>query len=127
MTVRVELIENDRFIEVIATGQVTRREAGWATERTRELSEAHDILGVLADCSQSDGAGSAALTHEYIENFLLAFDRRKVVAYVRSPVARPHEDRRLLAALADSRVEARTFGQRQSALVWLSETVAARS
>ena len=43
MTIRVNLIEDGRFAEILSDGYVTRREAGWATERVREMVEAREV------------------------------------------------------------------------------------
>lgn len=120
MTVRVDLVEDGRFIEVAAAGHVTRREAGWATERARELSQQPSVVGILADCRDSDIADTPVLAREYVENFLLAIERPMVVAYVK-PL---QSDRAFLGLVARQVRQSKAIGQifddRPAALAWLA-------
>ena len=83
MTIRVNLIEDGRFAEVLSDGHVTRREAGWATERVREMVEARKIAGILADSLETECQASPLLSGELIESFLFAIGSRVPAAYVR--------------------------------------------
>ncbi|MAC38284.1 MAG: hypothetical protein CMH94_01195 [Oceanicaulis sp.] len=82
MTIRVNLIENGRFAEILSDGHVTRREAGWATERVREMVEAGEVAAILADSTDTERQVSPLLSGELIESFLLAIGTSVPVAYV---------------------------------------------
>ena len=82
MTIRVNLIENGRFAEILSDGHVTRREAGWATERVREMVEAGEVAAILADSTDTERQVSPLPSGELIESFLLAIGTSVPVAYV---------------------------------------------
>ncbi|MEA1941045.1 MAG: hypothetical protein U9P68_02235 [Pseudomonadota bacterium] len=119
MTIRVNLIEDGRFAEILSDGHVTRREAGWATERVREMVEANEVAGILADSLETERQASPLLSGELIENFLFAIGSRVPVAYVR-PVRWSREYfarvREHVGELPDT---ADYFQDRETALEWL--------
>ena len=68
MTIRVNLIENGRFAEILSDGHVTRREAGWATERVREMVSCVPLPGSVARAlGQPDGQPGLAYHMEGFE------------------------------------------------------------
>lgn len=119
MTIRVNLIEDGRFAEILSDGHVTRREAGWATERVREMVEANEVTGILADSLETERQASPLLSGELIENFLFAIGSRVPVAYVR-PLRWSREYfarvREHVGELPDT---ADYFQDRETALEWL--------
>jgi len=120
MTIRVSLIDGGSVVEIRASGQATRREAGWATERARELSQQQTVVAILADCRDAERQNSPKLSAEMIENFLFALERPLASAYVMPRVwdeAYLAAVRREVAELPD---EARFFSDRDEALSWLT-------
>ena len=119
MTVRVNLIEDGRFAEILSEGFVTRREAGWVTERVREMVEAREIVAILADSRDIERQASPLLSGELIENFLFAVGCSLPAAYVRPSrwtdeyLARVREH---VGTLPDT---AEFFQDRETALDWL--------
>lgn len=120
MTVRVDLIDDGRVVEIRASGQATRREAGWATERARELCLRREVTAILADCGEAERQNSPRLSAEIIENFLFALDRPVPAAYV---VPRVWDEPYLSSVrkeLGDLPEHARFFTDRASARAWLA-------
>ncbi|WP_047160357.1 hypothetical protein [Maricaulis maris] len=120
MTVRVDLVGGGSVVEIRASGQATRQEAGWATERARELSQNPSVRAILADCSEAEPQMSPQLSAEMIENFLFALERPLPSAYV---MPRGWTDIYLTAVqreIVDLPPNARFFADRDSALAWLS-------
>jgi len=120
MTVRVTLIDGGRVVEIKANGQATRREAGWATERARELSTNGDVLAILADCVEAEPQKSPQLSAEIIENFLFALERPLPSAYIVPQVWDETYERAVRMELVDLPPNARFFSDRESALDWLA-------
>ncbi|MDF1767827.1 hypothetical protein [Maricaulis sp.] len=125
MTVRVTLIDGGSVVEIKASGQATRREAGWATERARELSVNSDVTAILADCLGAERQKSPQLSAEMIENFLFALERPLPSAYIVPQVW----DESYAQAVRDELIElpphARFFTDRETALDWLASFQAA--
>ena len=119
MAVRVELVDDGRVIEIAANGQVSRREAGWATERVRELSLRCPGCGILADCARSEMGEAPVLASEYVENFLFAMEHPVTIAYVRPTIWSDAFVARATEHLSQSRSRARMFDHREDALAWL--------
>ena len=120
MTVRVDLIDGGTVVEIRATGQATRREAGWATERARELCQRCDVAAILADCSEAERQISPRLSAEIIENFLFALERPVPTAYIVPTGWDDAYQIAVLAELAELPPHTRIFADRHSALSWLS-------
>ncbi|WP_323760913.1 hypothetical protein [Maricaulis sp.] len=116
----MSLIDGGSVVEIRASGQATRREAGWATERARELSQQQGVIAILADCSDAEQQDSPKLSAEIIENFLFALERPLSCALV-MPGA---WDEPYLAAVLREIVECpehtRFFRTRDEALSWLT-------
>ncbi|MED5549675.1 MAG: hypothetical protein VX529_09975 [Pseudomonadota bacterium] len=119
MTIRVNLIENGRFAEILSDGHVTRREAGWATERVREMVEAGEIVAILADSSDTERQVSPLLSGELIESFLLAIGTSVPVAYVWPTRWTETYFARVREHVGELPASAGYFGKREDALDWL--------
>jgi len=120
MTVRVTLIDGGRVVEIKASGQATRREAGWATERARELSSHPEVTAILADCRESGRQKSPQLSAEMIENFLFALERRLPSAYVMPEAWDANYEMAVREDIIELPPHARFFIDRDSALRWLA-------
>ncbi len=120
MTVRVNLINGGRVVEIKANGQATRREAGWATERARELSASNDVTAILADCLEAERQKSPRLSAEIIENFLFALERPLPSAYIVPLVWDEPYTQAVCRELIDLPANTRFFTDRQSAVDWLA-------
>jgi len=119
MTIRVNLIENGRFAEVLSDGHVTRREAGWATERVREMVEAGEVAAILADSTDTERQVSPLLSGELIEGFLLAIGTSVPVAYVRPTRWTETYFARVRDHVGELPDSAGYFTTREEALDWL--------
>ncbi len=122
MAVRVDLSADGRIVEIVANGSVTRREAGWAIERAREIAKENQLRCLLADCLQVEPQVSPTLTAELLESSVFAFDPHIRVAYVYSGRWTPDYRDTVLDSLADvipSNI--RSFETRESALGWLGD------
>ena len=122
MTIRVNLIEDGRFAEILSDGYVTRREAGWATERVREMVEASEVAGVLADSRETERQASPLLSGELIENFLFAIGDGVPVAYVRPSRWSEEYYVRVREHVGELPDTAGYFDERDAALAWLRTT-----
>ncbi|WP_297731986.1 hypothetical protein [uncultured Maricaulis sp.] len=120
MTVRVTLIDGGSVVEIKASGQATRREAGWATERARELSANNDVMAILADCQDAEPQQSPQLSAEIIENFLFALERPLPSAYIVPLVWDETYAKAVRKELIELPPNARFFTDRESALDWLA-------
>lgn len=125
MAIRVNLLEEGRFVEIFAEGQITRREAGWATERTRELVGSQGISGILADAGDVEEQASPILSGEVIEGFLFAIESLVPVAYVRPSQWTEDYYRRVREHVGELPPTARYFEDRAAALNWLCEVASA--
>lgn len=123
MAIRVDLLEGGRFVEIFAEGAVTRREAGWATERALELVREHRVAGILADAGGVEQQASPMLSGEVIEGFLFAIDGAVPVAYVRP--SRWSEDyySRVRDHVGELPPTASYFEDRLAAMSWLCSSV----
>lgn len=119
MTIRVNLIENGRFAEILSDGHVTRREAGWATERVREMVEAGEVAAILADSSDTERQVSPLLSGELIESFLLAIGTSVPVAYVCPTRWSEAYFKRVRDHVGELPASAGYFAGRTEALDWL--------
>jgi hypothetical protein len=119
MTIRVNLIENGRFAEILSDGHVTRREAGWATERVREMVEAGEVAAILADSSDTERQVSPLLSGELIESFLLAIGTSVPVAYVCPTRWSEAYFKRVRDHVGELPASAGYFAGRAEALDWL--------
>ena len=125
MTIRIDLLEGGRFIELVADGHVTRREAGWATERVCELVREHKPSGILADADSVELQASAVLSGELIESFVFAVEGLAPIAYVRPSRWTPDYYGRVVDHVGDLPQTVNYFDDRASALLWLAEQAAA--
>ena len=122
MAVRVDLSADGRIVEIVANGNVTRREAGWAVERAREIALEKGLRCLLADCLQVEPQVSPTLTYELLENSVFAFDPHIRVAYVYSGRWTPDYRDTVLGNLVDVLPEnVRSFETREGALGWLGD------
>ncbi|WP_291843568.1 hypothetical protein [Maricaulis sp.] len=119
MTVRVDLIDGGTVVEIRARGQATRREAGWATERARELCQRRAVTAILADCSEAERQTTPQLSAEIIENFLFAIERPVAAAYVVPRVWDDAYHAAVRSEIGDLPEHARFFTSRDTALDWL--------
>jgi hypothetical protein len=83
MPIKVDLVEDERVVRIQCDGPLSRQEVGWAAERVRELLGETQRFGIFCDASRAEPFGSASLTGEMTENFLLALDTALPIAYVR--------------------------------------------
>lgn len=120
MTVRVDLIDGGAVVEIRASGQATRREAGWATERARELCQRREVTAILADCSDAEQQNSPRLSAEIIENFLFALDRPIPTAYIVPHVWDESYRGAVRGEIIELPAHARFFTDRDSAVDWLA-------
>lgn len=120
MTVRVNLIDGGAVVEIRASGQATRREAGWATERARELSQNLSVRAILADCRDAERQNSPKLSAEIIENFLFALERPLPTAYVIPQVWDEGYHSSVRKEIIELPEQARFFTNRDDALSWLA-------
>jgi len=125
MTIRIDLLEGGRFIELVADGHVTRREAGWATERVREMVRENRPAGILADAGGVELQASPVLSGELIESFLFAIEDLAPIAYVRPSRWTPDYFGRVIDHVGDLPHSAHYFEDRASALHWLKAQAAA--
>jgi hypothetical protein len=127
MAVRVDLAEGGRFIEILSEGHITRREAGWATERTCELLRTHDIAGILADSRGAERQVSPLLSGELIENFLFAVGRAVPTAYVLPESWSEEYTARVREQVTEWSQNARYFSSIETARDWLIASAGARA
>ncbi|WP_417487040.1 hypothetical protein [Maricaulis sp.] len=120
MTVRVDLIDGGSVIEIRASGQATRREAGWATERARELSQDQAVRAILADCRDAERQNSPKLSAEIIENFVFALERPLPTAYIIPQVWDEAYQASVRHEISELPEQARFFTDRNEALSWLA-------
>ncbi len=123
MAVRVDLSADGRIVEIVANGNVTRRETGWAVERAREIALENGLHCLLADCRQIEPQVSPTLSYEMLESSAFAFDSGIRVAYVYSGRWTPDYRDSVLDSLADVLPpHIRAFDTRESALDWLCDS-----
>ena len=84
MTIKVERIGAGRFVCIEVSGVPSLREAGWATERARELCGNDGVKGILLDAVEVEAGMSPGLTAELLENLMLALEHPVPVALVES-------------------------------------------
>ncbi|WP_417481114.1 hypothetical protein [Maricaulis sp.] len=125
MTVKVSFNEETSILAVEGRGQVLRREAGWAAERSSELIRTHPVGGVLVDCFAIQQQSSPALSAEMISEFVAAIETGVPIAYVRSESWNADYCERVVASLDSLPENARVFLQVDIAVDWLRAEVPA--
>jgi hypothetical protein len=122
MPIRVSIEEASALLSIVSTGQVMRREVGWAAERARELLDSEAITGVLVDSTQVQKQISPSLSAEMISGFSAAMDTELPIAYVR-PAVWSDAYAETIAAMVDVTPEqSRVFTDLCEARKWLVET-----
>lgn len=126
MAIRVDHAEGVRLVEIVADGAVTRREAGWATERTRELLGKGGVDGIIADCRGAEPQVSPALSAELMENFVFAVETDLPIAYVRprgwTSAYREQVDRLVNSLIDATQRRASLFDTREAAMAWFASS-----
>jgi type II secretory pathway component PulC len=123
MAIKVDLVAGGRIVEVVASGSITRREAGWATVRTREVLIENGASGVLTNCADVEPQVSPTLSAELIEGAVLSLDDETPLAYVRPGSWDAAYLDRVVKTLGMMPAHTRMFDTRETALRWLNACV----
>ena len=121
MPIRVSVEEASSVLCVVATGQLMRREVGWAAERARELLDTGAATAVLVDATQAQKQISLLLSAEMISGFFAALDTDLPMAYVRPAVWSESDYQTISAGLDIAPPHFKIFTDLSEARLWLCE------
>lgn len=122
MPVKVSLCRDSTIIHIEASGQVMRREVGWASERVRELLTEHGVAAVMVDASGTQEQSSATLSAEMISGFLYSLETELPLAFIRSSLWSAPYREQVLAKIYDAPANASFFDDSPSARQWLGQS-----
>lgn len=82
MSVRVSLLERDKFVTMTQSGLATRVQTGAAHERVRELALSAGARGVLIDVRDAEVINSPPHSVEILEDFVFSLDAPLPIAFL---------------------------------------------
>jgi hypothetical protein len=123
MPIKVDLVKDGRVVRIQCDGPISRQEVGWAAERARELLGEDQVSAVFVDATRAELPGSASLTGEMTENFLLALETNLPIAYVRPSSWSSEYVSEVRSRVTDIPDSARVCATTDEAIAWLRRLV----